>query len=428
MMDIIRVILPKRYDFVVGDTFQLFFRGIVEAPNPFCYDIVAVCEKGNNFPRYFEYTPEAEGTYELTVSVYDNDKILLGSATTTLYVTKPEMPRKPVSILCIGDSLTADGDWVCEFNRRLTAQGGTPEGNGFSNIKFIGTCEKNGTFYEGYGGWQWETYLTVESGAIWIVANENDKTDDDQHSLWQDEARNEWRLEAINGRLLKFLPHNQAKHAGEIKGKLTHISNAIHSSDILFNSMKKERFSSFYSEEKKDIDFEQYCHKNGFEGIDGVYILLGWNGLWENKSDIPAYCKKQAVKAQMMVDKIHEAYPRAWVRIIGLQVPSVNGGTGASYGATLPYCDDYGLTRYVMELNLAYEDFCLQPGYREFVEFINLSGQFDSDYNMPAEEKCVNTRNRQTELVGTNGVHPCYAGKMQIADAVYRNAVKSILH
>ena len=48
-----------------------------------------------------------------------------------------------------------------------------------------------------------------------------------------------------------------------------------------------------------------------------MYILLGWNGLWENKSDIPTYCKKQAVKAQMMVNKIHEAYPKAWVRIIG---------------------------------------------------------------------------------------------------------------
>ena len=45
-----------------------------------------------------------------------------------------------------------------------------------------------------------------------------------------------------------------------------------------------------------------------------------------------------------MADKIHSAYPDALIRIVGLQVPSVNGGTGASYGARLPYCDDYLLT------------------------------------------------------------------------------------
>ena len=42
-MDAIRVVLPKKNDLVVGDTFQLFYRGVVEAPNPFCYDILAVC-------------------------------------------------------------------------------------------------------------------------------------------------------------------------------------------------------------------------------------------------------------------------------------------------------------------------------------------------------------------------------------------------
>ena len=48
----IRVILPDKYDLVVGDTFQLFYRSIIEAPNPYVYAIVAECEKGKNFPRY----------------------------------------------------------------------------------------------------------------------------------------------------------------------------------------------------------------------------------------------------------------------------------------------------------------------------------------------------------------------------------------
>ena len=425
-MDAIRVVLPKQYDLVVGDTFQLFYRGVVEAPNPFCYDVVSTCVKGKNYPRYFEYTPEAEGQFELTISVYDACKNLLGGGTTTLCVTEAKEPEKPVSILCIGDSLTASGAWVLESARRLTGKGGEPEGNGFSNIRFIGTCEKTDSGYEGYGGWKWESYMSDVPGAIWIAAEGNDKTDEDQHSIWQDEAENQWKLETITGRLLKFLPNNQSEPAETIQGKLIHVMHAVHQADICFTDMEREKISPFYSEEAKGIDFQDYCRRNGFNGMNGVYILLGWNGLSENKLPIPEYCKSLAEKARVMVDAIHKAYPKAWIRILGLQIPSVNGGTGANYGASLPYCDDYGLTRYVMELNIAYETFCLEPEYSSFLEFINLSGQFDSDYNMPMAEKCVNTRNKKTEVVGTNGVHPAYEGYMQIADAVYRNAVKSI--
>ena len=62
-MEKINVVLPEKFDLVVGDTFQLFFRGIIEAVNPYVYDILAVCEKGHNYPRYFEFTPEKEGTH-----------------------------------------------------------------------------------------------------------------------------------------------------------------------------------------------------------------------------------------------------------------------------------------------------------------------------------------------------------------------------
>ena len=66
----------------------------------------------------------------------------------------------------------------------------------------------------------------------------------------------------------------------------------------------------------------------------------------------------------------------------------------------------------------------MEPEYREFVEFINISGQFDCEYNMPSASKSVNTRSKVTELVGTNGLHPLSEGYLQVADAVYRNVIK----
>ena len=55
-MEKVNVYLPKKFDLVVGDTFQMFYRGIIDSPNPYIYDILAVCEKGRNCPRYFEFT------------------------------------------------------------------------------------------------------------------------------------------------------------------------------------------------------------------------------------------------------------------------------------------------------------------------------------------------------------------------------------
>ena len=108
-MEKIRVVLPKKYDLIVGDVFQLFFRGVVEAPNPYCYDILAVCEKGRNYPRYFEYLPEEEGEYKLTIYVYDADKNVLGKGETILCVNKLEAPKKQKNILCMGARVMARG-------------------------------------------------------------------------------------------------------------------------------------------------------------------------------------------------------------------------------------------------------------------------------------------------------------------------------
>ena len=139
-MEDIKVVLADKYDLVVGDTFQLYYRGIIEAPNPFVYDILATCVKGKGFPRYYEFTPEEEGEYELTITVFDAKKNVLGKATTKLVAIEPKENTRPLNILCMGSSSTAGGQWPGEANRRLTGEDGEPAGLGFKNINFVGTC------------------------------------------------------------------------------------------------------------------------------------------------------------------------------------------------------------------------------------------------------------------------------------------------
>ena len=108
-------------------------------------------------------------------------------------------------------------------------------------------------------------------------------------------------------------------------------------------------------------------------------------------------------------------------------MPSLNGGTGANYGADNAYSNPYGLCRSVMGMNLAYQDLANEEEFADYVEFLNVSSQFDSENNMPSMSKQVNTRNKKTELVGTNGVHPAIEGYMQIADVAYRNLAICVL-
>ena len=61
--------------------------------------------------------------------------------------------------------------------------------------------------------------------------------------------------------------------------------------------------------------------------------------------------------------------------------------------------------------------------YSGFIDYIDIAGQFDTDYNMPVINKPVNNRNDKNEIIGSNGVHPTYNGYMQIGDAFFRSLV-----
>ena len=422
-MDEIKVVLADKYDLVVGDTFQLYYRGIIEAPNPFVYDILAVCQKGKGFPKYYEFIPEEEGEYELTISVFDAKKNLLGSKKTRLVVNAPRANIRPLNILCMGSSTTAGGQWANEANRRLTAKNGEPAGLGFENINFIGTCQKDNTGYEGYGGWLWKTFTEIGNTNMWVYTDYNMDAED-QHSIWMDENGNEWKLETLDIRRLKFLPYGNNNGVRPESGKLTHVANAIHTDDIIFTSSHYEKCSPYYDEKTDSINFKAYCERNGFDKIDAVYVLLGMNGLLDVKGDILDYCPDVIRQAKKLADILHKDFPDAKLKVMGIIMPGTTGGVGWNYGAVMPYCDGYNLRRFVLRLNELYQDWANEPEYRDFVEYINTSGQFDCDNNFPEVEKPVNTRSKKTEMMGINGLHPIDAGYMQIADAAFRNMVK----
>ena len=426
----VRVILAKEYNLVVGDTFQLYYRSIIESPNPYGYSILAVCEKGKNFPRYFELTPEEEGEYKLTISLYDSALNVVGSGETILKVSAPKEPSKPVNVLCLGDSLTANGKWVNEVNRRICHNGGVPAGHGFKNVNFIGTCKKldPAVGSEGYGGWQWSSFLNAKEGDMWVRCA-NNRSDQDQHSIWEDENGALWQLETIQIDYLKFTRFKDHTSPRPLKGVLKHYKNALDTSPIVFDLTSAGTATPFLNPETKKIDFDYYLKINNVDKIDYIYILLGTNGLMRDVAlKLPRYefCKIVVQEAKELVDAMKKAWPNVKIKVMAEQLPSCRGGMGSNYGASLPFCHYYEIAHYLFELNLAYQEWALEDGYKDFMEFINLTSQFDSEYGYPHIFKPVNTRSSEVEWFDTNGFHPSTSGCMQIADAVYRNLIATL--
>lgn len=349
----VNVFLPERYELVAGDNFQLFYRGVVQAVDPYSYHIRVTCSKGAAYPRYFEWCPTAAdvGSYQLTLEVYDNNHNLLGEDSTTLIVKEAAAPSREMNVLCVGDSLTAGGVWPGELYRRLAQEGGTPAGNGFDNIRFVGgdakTVGGDSFGFEGNPGWTWATYTSDKS--------------------------------------------------------------------------------PFYNPETGEISFRYYCQQNSIESLDAVYFLLTWNGQGTPSQTDFSLSAGHFLQAQSLIDILHAEYPEAIVRCMGIQMPSQTGGMGTSYGANGGYSDAYGILVTAMHYNAALEDMCSQEKYADFVKYVDVAGQFDTDYNMPSKEKPVNNRSAATEVIGTNGVHPANAGYYQIADAAYRSLCHDIL-
>lgn len=334
----VEVNLSDEYYLSVDDNFQLFYRGVVKAVNPYNYHIRIKTKKGTVYPRYYEWKPTAEdvGGYNFDLEVYDNNYNLVGKDSSKLIVNKAVENKEKQNILCVGDSLTSGGVWVNEGVTRFKDE------LKLDYINTIGSKTYKNAKYEGYGGWTADTYLSDKS--------------------------------------------------------------------------------PFYNTETKAIDFKTYLTKFNETHLDYVYLFLSWNGhrnVNENYTVDSPYFKK----IRTLMDLIHQDFPSCRIRLFGLQMPSQNGGMGTNYGTGYPYSDSYGMLLTAFNFNKTLEALSNLKSYSSFVNYIDVAGQFDTDYNMPSTNKPVNNRSDETEVIGTNGVHPSMNGYLQIGDAFFRSLV-----
>ena len=413
--DNVSVNLPEFYDLVIGDSFELFWRGVIKTINPFNYNIYCDCSVGHCYSKKFEFTPTSTGNYPLTVTVKDSSGKILDSKSTTLRVNaKATSPSSEKNVLCVGDSLLNNGQWAIESHRRLTDNGGNPNGLGLTNINFVGTCVKDGVGYEGIGGFSFKRYNEYGSNDfVWITC-QHDKTLADQHSTYADTNGVQWKIETLGEGRLKMIRVSQSGTMPS-SGTLTYVSGGTHTNPIVFSSSAVASENPFWNTANNSVDFSNYANNVlGINSIDYLYVLLGWNSMGYSE---------EGYKTQIrtFIDNVLSAFPNCKIALMGVQIPSVDG-CGVSYGCSWNWyekaCNVFDFNDWYTDISNEYEN----------VHFVNVSGQFDTDNNMPAEMRPVNVRSDKTELFQVNGVHPALSGYNQIADVVYRDLTHMLLN
>lgn len=417
--------LPTSYELVVGDTFELFWKGVINAVDYENFFVKVICDIGKNYTRKFECTPIAGdvGTHQCKISLYNNYHSLIVEKTIDLIVkAKATSPVSEKVVLYVGDSLANSGYVPDEFNRRLVGSSGTPAGDGLSNLIFIGNKESvdRQIKYVGNGGWTWASYNSsmATNAFMWITANAHGKTSADQHSVYEASNGTQWKLETIEENRIKII-RTSGSSALPSTGTLTWVSGGNDHANIVYTASEQAAGNPFWDEDTSAISFANFASEQGVSQIDYIYVLLGWNSTGAEETTF-----KQNVRT--FLDNVLSDYANCKIVLLGLQIPA-RDGLAYNYGQNAGVLSDYQQSmQYVFNLNKWYYEISQEADYVSNVSFVNIAGQFDTEYNMPTRTGYYNTRNTESFRLQYNGVHPAQSGYYQIADACYRDFVHKL--
>ncbi len=411
--------LPKQYDLVAFDTFELFYRGILNCVSLESYDFELFYEdgenRGKNFARKYIFTPtEADvGMHILHIRLWSNEGEVLEEGTVRISVTMP--PKSPEServVLLVGASDASPGVWPSEVGRRLIGEGGSPAGYALKNISFIGSKECGGIRYEGYGGWSFTSYSTENKRNDFMIL-EGDFSDKreavDQHSTYRDENGAIWKLESISPSKMKIICRSAlGKLPSENGGRLVHEAGGENTADIVYTAAHRADSNPFWNSELKRNDFKGYARRFGKEKIDEIVVTLTWNSHFLSPE---AY--KECI--DRFVLSVHADFPECHITFVGGYFPS-RDGFAQNYGISWGWFPKLSVLR-------AFDDLKIEMAEAEpkKFSFVHTASHYDSDHNAVYSEFEANTRNDKPIVLGSNGIHISDKGAKQVADAIVRH-------
>lgn len=150
--------LPESIYSAPGLELNVYFVNVFDSVVPQTFAFQAFCEKGRSEARRWCFTPGAADvgrSYRLVVNAW-NDTGLVAAATSTVFVAaQPESWNTPMATALLGDSLT-NARYQDHLFRLMREAG-------YSGYRPVGArrpASTDGAWYDGYGGYTFESFLT----------------------------------------------------------------------------------------------------------------------------------------------------------------------------------------------------------------------------------------------------------------------------
>ena len=438
--------LPKKVYGVIGDTMQLFDRGVTISQEPYRFYNDWICGQGKIFERYLEITPElvnGEVPDNLTIKhalINDSYDISEQSTSELVLSARPTSPANDINVLCVGASTTANGEWASELKRRLTGtlDTGTPAADGLTHINFVGRKELAAASgvrpmpvnVEATGGWTWRTFYTPQDAVRLTVSGVTSINIGDVYTYQNGNGQTvkvsvaEVNITGTSGNI-RFIYNYDTQGQGvpaAASGEITRVSGSGDAT-IAYSAADEETYCPFYDEATGEPDFANYAQQYCNGQIDVVIFNLGTiNYSLVGKESLVNILANM----KTLIDALHADFPNCKVII----APGV--GYNTHYGIEYNYnaaskMKSWGSLFAQFRYAKAVEDFIGGDNYKDWCYLADTIAETDSEHVFPTATKPVNTRMSETEIIGTNGAHLLLQGYQMVADSIYRAFVNTIL-
>ena len=385
-----------------GRTIEIYNRHVCRCGNIYNYHFEWLCNKGKNMNRKFQFYADANGTYTVTLNVYDNFMNVI--ATRTFTITVSDVNSTDTRVLVIGDSLSSDKPWYTEL-KTLN-----------SHLTFVGTQGKQieGVKHEGRSGYtsgkyiQDSSFTYIGNYKIKVGALTTQPTTKKQYTVPTAEGTSKFEVEEVvveDGATWIYM--NRLTGAGAVtsSGTMTAVDTGVTGDNtIAYTNATCTSKNPFWNPTTSKVDFAYYVTSTEIAKPDKLVIFLGTNDMGTSGSET-------AFNIRTLVN----ACNTDWNIPIEIVLPPYYANQ-----------DGHGITSGASKTQMKY-DRIMYDKHKAIIDLLSTTTNVsivpvglchDSDYNFGLVDTNVNPRNTFKVKMPQQSTHPQECGYLQFADVL----------